>query len=73
MKHELKIIFILMMLFFVSQILGLYLLNYSIKSIEKNETGKIEVKFNDVPTGRPEINKESYKPLTYVFFMIILG
>ncbi|MEM4397816.1 MAG: presenilin family intramembrane aspartyl protease, partial [Candidatus Woesearchaeota archaeon] len=71
--HGLKIIIFLMLLFFGAQIIGLYLLNASIVSVEKNEQGIIEINYTEPPTGRPEIDKNSIQPFTYVFFMIILG
>lgn len=73
MKHGLKIVLILMTLFYLSQIFGLYLFNLSIDKIEKTENGTIEVKFTEPPTGRPEIDKKSFNPFIYVFSMIIFG
>ncbi len=73
MKHDFKVTFFLMMLFFTAQIVGLFLLNQSIASVDVDINGTIQVNYSEPITGRPEMDKNTLTPLTYTFFMIILG
>ena len=70
MKHNLKVTFFLIILFFTAQVIGLYLLNQSIETVEITDTGII-VKYEEPITGRPEL--EGQESFTYILGMIFFG
>ena len=70
MKHGLKIISFLMLLFLTSQIAGLYLLNLSIESIHETSEG-IDVIYSEPITGRPEL--EGQASFNYIIIMVFIG
>ncbi len=71
MKHSLKITLYLIILFFASQTIGLYLLNSSIEEIKATGHGKIEVKYSEPVTGRPDLKgQESFN---YIIVMVLAG
>ncbi|MBN2368142.1 hypothetical protein JXC34_03910, partial [Candidatus Woesearchaeota archaeon] len=71
MKHNLKVTLFLMLLFFSAQIIGLFLLNLSIESIQSDEEGNIVVQYSEPLTGRPEI--EGQESFIYILGMVFLG
>ncbi len=71
MKHDMKVTFFLILLFFTAQTVGLFLLNQSIESINTGENGTIEVKYSEPITGRPDIKDEA--SFSYILFMIFIG
>jgi len=71
MKHDLKITLFLLMLFLVAQVVGLFLLNQSIVSIEKTDNGTIEVTYSENLVERPDLKGES--SFTYTLSMILIG
>jgi len=70
MKHNLKVTYFLILLFFTAQVIGLYLLNQSIETIELTDAG-IVVKYEEPITGRPEL--EGQESFTYILAMIFFG
>ncbi len=70
MKHNLKVTFFLILLFFTAQVIGLYLLNQSIETIEITDAGII-VKYEEPITGRPEL--EGQESFIYILGMIFFG
>ena len=70
MKHNLKVTFFLILLFFTAQVIGLYLLNQSIETVEITDSGII-VKYEEPITGRPEL--EGRESFTYILGMIFFG
>ena len=64
MKHDYKIIIYLVILFFAAQVIGLFLLNQSIDSVETSENGTIVVEYTEPITGRPEL--EGQDSFTYI-------
>ena len=71
MKHDYKIIIYLVILFFAAQVIGLFLLNQSIDSVETSENGTIVVEYTEPITGRPEL--EGQDSFTYIVTMIFIG
>ena len=71
MKHNLRIIAYLMVLFFTTQIVGLYLLNQSIETVEQTPEGDIEVVYSQPITGRPELEGQS--SFSYILAMVLVG
>lgn len=71
MKHDFKVTLFLIGLFFSAQIVGLFLLNQSILTIEKEDSGKIEVTYSEPITGRPEL--EGQDSFIYILIMILVG
>ena len=59
-----------MLLFFTSQIVGLYLLNISIESVQETEEG-ITVTYSEPITGRPEL--EGQASFNYLVIMVLIG
>ena len=70
MKHNLKVTFFLILLFFSAQVVGLYLLNRSIITIEITEEGPTPV-YNETFVGRPEL--EGSASFIYILGMIFFG
>jgi presenilin-like A22 family membrane protease len=60
-----------MLLFFAAQIVGLFLLNKSIASVDIDESGEIAVTYSDTLYGRPEL--EGSDSFTYTLSMIFVG
>jgi len=58
-------------MFFTAQVIGLYLLNQSIETIETTEDGVIEVAYEEPITGRPEL--EGQESFNYILMMIFFG
>lgn len=73
MKHNFKITFILISIFLLSQIFGLYALNKDMTVNKNMTTGKIEsVSYNDPIIGeRPEMN--STEAFWYMISAIVIG
>jgi presenilin-like A22 family membrane protease len=72
MKHDLKVTFYLFVIFLVAQAVGLFILSQTIESVSKTETGTIIIKYEELPTGRPEFNNVA-EAIGYIVIMIIFG
>ncbi len=71
MKHDLRVTLMLITLFLTAQVIGLYLLNLSIYSIEVTDAGTIEVEYTEPLTGRPDLEGQS--SFVYILAMILFG
>ncbi|MCM2325419.1 MAG: presenilin family intramembrane aspartyl protease [Candidatus Woesearchaeota archaeon] len=71
MKHDLKITYYLVALFFVTQLIGLFLLNQTISEIKTSDTGVITVRYEEPITGRPQM--EGQDSFNYIMIMILVG
>ncbi len=73
MKHTSKVIFILLSIFLLSQVFGLFALNKDIKVIKNVETGKVEtVNYSEPAIGaRPEISSSG--AFWYIIFAVFIG
>ena len=71
MKHDFKIIIYLVILFFTAQVIGLFLLNQSIDTVQTSDDGTISVEYIEPITGRPEL--EGQDSFTYIVIMIFVG
>jgi hypothetical protein len=70
MKHDLKITLFLVVLFFASQVIGLYLLN-SIGTPLVSPEGNITVNYSSPIMDRPDLEENEAFP--YIFIMILVG
>jgi presenilin-like A22 family membrane protease len=72
MKHDLKVIYYLVLIFIVAQVVGLFLLNQSIETINvDSNTGNIKVEYSDSFVERPEM--EGQESFIYIISMIFIG
>ncbi len=72
MKHTLRITIFLILFFMISQIIGLSIVNSSIKSVTKTETGEIEVIYSETAIGeRPEM--EPNVSFWYIIGAVLIG
>ncbi len=72
MKHTLKVTIFLILFFFISQIIGIIIINSSIDEIVKTETGEIEIVYSDTALGeRPEM--EPNVSFWYIIGAVLIG
>ncbi len=71
MKYNLKITFALVLIFIISQIIGLSLANASIRELRVLETGEKVVTYKDLPVERPET--KGFDSLAYILMGIAVA
>ena len=72
MKHTIPVTLIIILIFFLSQVIGLYALSYTIKGIGYTPEGEVVVEYADTAIGeRPQLY--DMEMFLYIIFAILLG
>ncbi|MBN2042273.1 MAG: hypothetical protein JW754_00540 [Candidatus Aenigmarchaeota archaeon] len=72
MKHTLKVTLLIVLIFFLAQMVGLVALNYNTLVYEEPETGEVIVHHMDTAIGeRPQL--EGVSTLVYILIAILIG
>ncbi len=72
MKHTLKVTLLIILIFFLSQMVGMVALNYNTVVYEEPDTGEVIVHHMDTAIGeRPQL--EGPSTLVYIFIAILIG